>query len=173
VEQEAFVTIARVRRPQGRRGEVIAELATDFPERFENLASVFLLGREGQRREAQLEGHWFHKGGVVLKFAGVDDIDAAGELRGCQVQLPLAERRPLEGAAVYWNDLAGCRVVERGSEVGTVRHLDPRAGTPLLVVDTPEGELLVPFAADICRRVDLQARVIEVELPEGLRELNK
>ena len=168
-----YVTIARLRRPQGRRGELIAELFTDFPERFRDLKEVWLLDREGARREAVLEGFWFHKGGVVLKFAGVDDMGAAGTLAGCEVQLPLAERMPLEGGAQYWSDLEGCRVVQGGRELGTVRRLDPTVGTPVLVVDTPQGELLVPFAAEICRRIDTAARLIEVELPEGLLDLNR
>jgi 16S rRNA processing protein RimM len=110
---------------------------------------------------------------VVLKFAGVDDMGAAGTLAGCEVQLPLAERMPLEGGAQYWSDLEGCRVVQGGRELGTVRRLDPTVGTPVLVVDTPQGELLVPFAAEICRRIDTAARLIEVELPEGLLDLNR
>ena len=170
---EAFVTIARLRRPQGRRGELAAELFTDFPERFEKLGPVCLRDRAGDRKAARLEGFWFHKGGVILKFAGVDDITAAGGLAGCEVQVPAAERHPLQEGAVYWSELAGCRVVEQGRELGTVRHLDPTPGTPVLVVDGPEGELLIPFAAEICRRIDPVNRLIEVELPEGLRELNK
>lgn len=170
---QEYVTIARLRRPQGRRGEVIAEVFTDFPERFEELKQVSLLDQAGNRREAELESSWFHKGSIVLKFAGVDDITAAEKLAGCEIQVPLAERRPLRGDAVYWSDLEGCRVVQGGQDLGTVRQLDPTVGTPVLVVDTPRGELLVPFAADICRRIDVKARVIEVELPEGLLDLNR
>jgi 16S rRNA processing protein RimM len=168
-----YLTIARLRRPQGRRGELLAELFTDFPERFRDLKEVWLLDREGTRREAVIEGFWFHQGGVVLKFAGVDDIEAAKKLAGGEVQVSLAERMPLEGEARYWSDLEGCRVVEGGREMGTVRHLDPTVGTPVLVVDTPQGELLVPFASEICRRIDTAARLIEVELPEGLLDLNR
>lgn len=172
-EAEAFVTIARIRRPQGRRGEVAAELFTDFPQRFQEAGTVWLYGSDQRHRPARLERAWFHKGGVILKFAGVDTIAAAKELAGCEVRIPAAQRRPLDGPAVYWADLPGCRVVERGRELGVVRWLDPTVGTPVLVVDTPQGELLIPFAEEICRRIDLADRVIEVELPEGLLELNR
>ncbi len=170
---EPFVTIARIRRAQGRRGEVAAELFTDFHQRFAEAETVWLTGSDGLHRPARLEQFWFHKGGVILKFAGVDDREAARKLAGYEVCIPAAQRRPLEGSAVYWSDLPGCRVVEGGRELGVVRWLDPTAGTPVLVVDTPGGELLVPFAEEICRRIDLAGRVIEVELPEGLLGLNQ
>lgn len=168
-----FVTVARIRRSQGRRGEVLAEILTDFPERFATARVGSLLGPGGERRQVALEGHWFHKAGVVLKFAGVDDMAAAQALAGCELQIPASERRPLEGSSVYVSDLDGCRVVEKGEEIGTVRFLDTTVGTPVLVVDTPTGELLVPFAESICKRVDAAAGIIEVDLPEGLRDLNR
>lgn len=170
---EEYVTVARIRRPQGRRGEVAAELLTDFPERFREGETFLLWEGVGERRPVHLESFWFHKGGVVLKFAGVEDISAAECLAGLEVQVPRGRRVPLEAPAVYLSDLVGCRVVERGSELGRVEAVDERAGTPLLVVPTPDGELLIPFAEEICRRVDVAAGVIDVELPEGLRELNK
>jgi 16S rRNA processing protein RimM len=168
-----FVTVARVRRSQGRRGEVAAELLTDFPERFRPGCSLHLW-KEGQpRRTVSLEGSWLHKGSIILKFAGVGDISGAQDLAGWEVQVPFEERMPLPGEAVYLSDLEGCQVVEKGQPVGTIRAVNLGPGAPLLVVDTPRGELLVPFVPAICRRVDVAAKVVEVELPEGLRELNE
>lgn len=170
---EPLVTIARIRRFWGNRGEVIADLHTDFPERFESVTDVWLRNACGETRRERIESFRFHKGGVVLKFAGLDDIGSAEVLAGFEIVVPASERVPLQQPAVYQSELAGCIVIEQGREIGIVRHLDPAVGTPVLVVDTPEGELLVPFAEDICRRVDLKARCIEVSLPEGLRELNR
>jgi len=173
LEAEEFVTVARIRRARGRCGEVLAELFTDFPERFRQREDLLLYRPGGQRRLVGLEKAWFHKGNVVLKFAGIDSIAAAKTLAGCEVQIPVERRLPLGGSAVYWSDLPGCRVVQGKRELGVVRHLDPTIGTPVLVVDTPQGELLIPFAEEICRRVDLAGRRIEVELPEGLEDLNR
>lgn len=165
--------MAHVRRSQGRRGEVSAELLTDFPERFRPGCRLFLW-KEGQpRRTVSLEGSWLHKGSIILKFSGVGDISAAQELAGWDVQVPFAERMPLPGSAVYLSDLEGCQVMEKGQALGRIQAVQTGAGTPLLVVETPRGELLVPFAEQICRRIDLAAKVVEVELPEGLRELNE
>ena len=168
-----FVTVARIRRFQGRRGEVAAELLTDFPERFRPGAS-FQLWKEGQpRREACLEECWPHKGGIILKFAGVADISGAQQLAGWEVQVPYEERMPLPASAVYLSDLEGCTVVEKGEALGKVQRVETGTGTALLVVATERGELLVPFAEAICKRVDVAAKVVEVDLPEGLRDLNQ
>jgi 16S rRNA processing protein RimM len=171
-----FATIARIRRPQGRRGEVAVELYTDFPERFEAGTRVWLskVGpAAGERREMELEDAWPHKGSLILKFAGVESISDAETLSGWEIQVPKEERIALEGSAVYLSDLIGCKIVERGVELGTIADVDDRVGTPVLMVSTPQGELLIPFAQEICRVVDTERRVVEVELPEGLRELNE
>src|SRR5258708_20338266 len=104
---DAFVTIARVIRTQGRKGEVSAILLTDFPERFDSRRRLFVLDMKGARRGMDLENHWFHKGHVVLKFAGIDSISDGETLRGCEIQVPFSERAPLEEGEVYVRDLVG------------------------------------------------------------------
>src|SRR5215472_243630 len=107
-----FVTLAKVTRTQGRKGEVAAALFTDFPERFADRKRLFVVNfdRRDGRHEMELEHYWLHKGGVVLKFAGVDTISDAETLIGSEVQIPIAERAALEDGSVYLNDLAGCMV---------------------------------------------------------------
>ncbi len=168
-----FATIARIRRPQGRRGEVAVELHTDFPERFKAGSRVWVWMNGQPRRDLELQDAWPHKGRVILKFAGVDSISDAEKLSGWEIQIPAGERVALEGSAVYISDLVGCKVIERGVELGTVADVDDRVGTSVLMVRTPQGELLIPFAQEICRVVDTARGVVEVELPEGLRELNE
>jgi 16S rRNA processing protein RimM len=90
-----------VLRPQGRRGEVLAKLHTDFPERFNERRQLSGLAADGSRRELRLEEHWLHKGGVVLKFAGVESISDAGQLAGLELQVPSDERTKLEAGAAY------------------------------------------------------------------------
>ena len=171
--EEPYVTVARIRRTQGRRGEVFAELLTDFPERFQQTAGFFLWKAGAQRQKRSLQEFWFHKDGVVLKFEGIEDISSAELLAGLEVQVPLSDRVKLQGEAVYLSDVIGCRVfdLEQGGELGVVSEVDDRS-QPVLMVRTPQGELLVPFASEICRRVDVAARRIEVVLPPGLRDLN-
>ena len=102
-QPENWVWLARIRRPQGRKGEVFAEILTDFPEKFAERRQVLAAARRDRvpgdrpplRARVELANHWLHKGGIVLHFAGVDSISAAEELKGLIVAVPQAERAPL------------------------------------------------------------------------------
>ena len=181
-----YVTIARVVRPQGNRGEVAADLFTDFPERFAERRRLFALAasdstsstrRELHLRELQLEDWWLHKGRVVLKFAGIDSITAAEALVGCELQIPLAERAPLEPGGAWVSDLIGCMVRASGKsvrqEVGVIEDLDFSAGeAPLLIVRAGKRRLEVPFATAYIERYDPASKLLDMSLPEGMLELD-
>jgi 16S rRNA processing protein RimM len=167
-----YVILARVRKTQGRRGEVAADILTDFPERFAERPRLFL-HKDDARREAHLESHWMHKGQVVLKFAGVDDIGAAEQLVGSLVEIPRSERAELEAGSYYVGDLVGLKVVAGGTEVGAIVEVQDGAGeAPLLVVKQGARELLIPFAAEYVTRLDVDGGRVEMNLPEGLLELD-
>jgi len=179
-QAEPWVWLARIRRPQGRKGEAFAEILTDFPEKFVQRKRLWLL-REGAPavppREVELAAHWLHKGGVVLHFAGVDSISAAEALNGLIVAIPQGERALLAEDEVYIGDLIGCELVDvAGAEpavVGAIEEVDRTAGpVALLVVRGMAGEVLVPFAKSYLRKIDLEARRVEMALPAGLVELN-
>lgn len=192
--------VARILRARGNKGEVAAQLLTDFPERLTQMKEVFL-GANGPAsnagpRVAAVKSCWLsqnHKGQIVFHFAGCDSIAAAEKYRGLDVLLPIEKRVQLAAGQYFVDDLIGCSVYEtcEGPSVvtsspcsmgtapvllGDVRDVqftgDQLAGTPILAVDSPGGELLIPLAEDICRRVDTAARRIDVVLPEGLRDLN-
>jgi 16S rRNA processing protein RimM len=176
--------LARVRRPQGRRGEVFADLLTDFPEKFSERKRLWLIADEHRSasappspREVDLIGHWPHKGGIVLHFSGVDSITAAEALKGFVVAIPLEQRAPLGEDETYIADLVGCTLVDVANAqpivVGTVDDVDRAAGpVALLVVRRDAKEILIPFAKSYLRNIDLEARQIEMALPEGLVDLN-
>jgi 16S rRNA processing protein RimM len=174
-----FLAVARIVRPQGRRGEVIAELASDFPDRFTALKSVYLENHDQSPSPVLLENAWKHKGRIVLKFAGIDTIEAALRLRSRHVLIPFEERVRLPEDSYYWSELVGCRVVfashQRGGQVGTVTSVEPTGGVALLHVAPEEGgkdELLIPFARAICKQIDPEAKTIEIDPPEDLLTLN-
>jgi 16S rRNA processing protein RimM len=193
---QQFVTVARILRARGNKGEVAARLLTDFPDRLKEQREVFLAASSSAPREVTLESYWVdqnHPGQCVFHFAGVSSIDDAEKLRGFDVQIPRERRAGLPSGSYFVTDLIGCRVFELAagnaevasspcsvaevpSLLGQVRDVyfpgQNQPGTPLLAVDTPQGELLVPLAEDICKRIDLPARRIEVLLPDGLRDLN-
>ena len=184
-----WVRLASLLRPQGRRGELLAELLTDFPERFAQHPAVFLVrptaGGAGlpspQAPDPQpmtIESHWLHKGRVVLKFAGVDSITEAEALRGLDVVVAREERVPLEDGSVYIDDLIGCALVDTNQAgapvVGTILDVEPQSqGVDLLVVKgTDGGEILIPFAKAYGVRVDMTARRVEMAIPAGLLTVN-
>ncbi len=174
-----FVTLARVAKTQGRHGEVAADLFSDFPERFAERHRVFALNAQGERREMELEGFWPHKGRIVLKFAGVDSISDAEGLIGSEIQIPVSERAELEEGANYISDLVGCMVIakvagsERERELGPLRAVQFGAGeAALLVIGEGRQELLIPYATEFVKRVDVEHKRIELLLPEGMLEIN-
>lgn len=164
--------MARIEKVRGRRGEVAAQLWTDFPDRFQP-GQPFWLSTQETPEAFFLEESWFHKGRVILKFRGVDSISAAEPLVGRWVLVPASERRPLPPGSVYLSDLVGCRVVEGERSLGTVETIDETGGVPLLRVRTAGGELLIPFAREICSSVAVDRKEIRVRLPEGLEALNR
>lgn len=159
-------------RTQGRRGEVAAELHTDFPERFGERKRLFALAGDGSRRPLELESSWEHKGGIVLKFRGVDSITDAEKLVGSEIQIPREERAPLKPGAAYVADLLGCVLVADGRELGKIEDVQFGAGdAPLLVVKGAK-EYDIPFAEEFVRSLDVERKRLEMALPEGLLELD-
>jgi 16S rRNA processing protein RimM len=189
----AWIVLAHLLRPQGRKGEVLAELLTDFPERFEDQRRVFLAapgfdGEEAEARPAEVVAFWLpmgkNEGRVVLQFAGIDTISDAESIAGKDVLVPREERLPLEDESVYISELIGCTVYDGSKPVGVVadvqfamtadggRRLDDAA--PLLAVTSLEGdEILIPFAKAFLVAVDTEAKRIDMTLPEGLIEINR
>src|SRR6266404_4780092 len=160
----AWIVLAHLLRPQGRKGEVLAELFTDFPERFETQKRVFLAapgfaGDEAEARAAEVVTFWLpvgkNEGRVVLQFAGIDTISDAESIAGLDVLVPRAARLRLDDESVYISELIGCTVYNGPLPVGVVedvqfamtadggRRLDD--ASLLLAVTSPEGvDILIP-----------------------------
>jgi 16S rRNA processing protein RimM len=177
-EEFTGVTLARILRPRGLRGEVAAEILTDFPERLPKLREVWLAGGRGAPRRVRVQRCWLSpgRGGqAIFHFADIDSIEAANTLRGLEVQVPIEQRARLDAGSYFVSDLVGCEVWEAGaaSALGSVRDVEFPGRAPLLAIDTNEGEVLVPLAAEFCVRIDVKAKRIDVTLPEGLRDLNR
>jgi 16S rRNA processing protein RimM len=177
-----FVLLARLVRTQGRHGELIAEILTDFPERFSERSHVWLLPPDTKNapRKAEIERHWPHKGRIVLKFAGIDSISGATALSGWQVAVPREQRVPLADDAVYIADLIGCHVIDEadksdgGVDLGPVLAVERGNGDApdLLVVQRGGDELLIPFAKSFIVQINLAAQVLRMRLPAGLTAIN-
>jgi 16S rRNA processing protein RimM len=191
-----WVLVARILRSRGNKGEVVAELLTDFAKRFSTLQSVYLRKNDDEPQAVPLQHFWIdrnHPGMGVFHFVGCASITDAEKWRDYEVLLPLEQRVELSAGQYFVTDLIGCTVFELPASlttlsspacaleeaprvIGTVRDVfftgETVAGTPILQVETPGGELLLPLAEDICTRIDIAERRIEVRLPEGLSDVN-
>ena len=189
----AWIVLAHLLRPQGRKGEVLGELLTDFPERFEGQRRVFLAapgfeGEESEARPAVVVAFWLpvgqNEGRAVLQFAGIDTISDAESIAGQDVLVPRGERVPLDDESIYVSELIGCAVYDGPVPVGVIedeqfamsadgaRRLDDAA--PLLAVRSSEGdEILIPYAKAFLVAVDTEAKRIDMALPQGLIEVNR
>lgn len=168
---EELVAVAKIVRTRALKGEVVAEILTDFPERFEMLETVTAVRQTGERSELTIENFWFHNGRVILKFAGYDSVESGETLRDTEICVPESEVVALQDGEYFDWELAGCRVVTVGGEpIGEVREVMRTGGTELLVVDGETKEHLIPFAEAICIEVDIENKVVKVDPPEGLLE---
>ncbi len=167
------VVVAEIVRTRGLRGEVVARSQTDVPDRFKHLGLLNAQLANGQTVSVQLSDAWEHKGDWVLKFAGIESIEAAEPFRGADLWVPYTERAELADGAFYQSDLIGCQVISTatGESLGVVEGWQQHGGaTPLMEVRSAEREQLIPFVTSWCQ-IDLNARTIRMDLPEGLLEL--
>ena len=196
---QRWVIVARILRPRGNKGEVAAVILTDFPERLTEIHEVYVgeAGGDAPARRMSVQSCWLsqnHRGQIVFLFEGCSSIGDAEKLRGLDVLLPLEQRVSLPAGKYFVSDLVGCSVFQLQPESGALASTpcslaeapvflgkvievqfvgEQVAGTPMLAVETSDGEVLIPLAEDICKRIDPVARRIEVALPEGLLEINR
>lgn len=181
-----WITLARIARTQGRKGEVLADLFTDFPDRFKTRKSVTLLSPAGVRTAHTVESFWLptgrSAGRIVFKLSAIDDMNAAEKLAGFTVQIVPEERVPLDAATWYVSDLVGCEVTDEGNPIGIVLDVHFPANTdgkrleaaaPILVVQRGDGdEVMVPLALTHIVRIATGEKKIEMRLPVGLLDIN-
>ena len=171
---DRMVLVGRVARPHGLRGQVIVSPETDFvAERFRTGAVLWTRANRGE--EALTVGSArIQNGRPVIGFEGFTSIEDAERLGGCELRVPEDALQPLVDGAYYLHDLVGC-VVETmaGQRIGEVQRVDGGAGASVLSVAGVRGEVLVPFAADICMEIDIAMRRIRIDPPDGLLELNE
>ena len=172
MDPSGFVVIAKIVKPQGNRGEVAAEIWTDFPDRFELVKVVLLQKWQGPPQTLKLESFWFHKERVILKFFGVDSRSAAEELRECEVKIPESQRMPLPEGIYYQHELLDCVVKDiQGRLLGKISEIVGTEGNYLLKVSRDTGDFLIPFAESVLVRASIKDKELVCDLPEGLEDL--
>lgn len=170
---DEMAVVGRVARAHGLRGQFIVNLETDFPgERFRPGAELFVR-RSGAIEKLTITSVRFQNDRPVIGVAGIDAIQAAAAMAGLELRIPAGRLTPLPAGTFYHHDLMGCRVESAdGRPIGVVKGVEGAAGGSRLVVEGEKGEILIPLAAEICTAVDIRARRIVVEAPDGLLDLN-
>lgn len=168
-----MAVVGRIARAHGNRGQVIVNPETDFAqERFQPGAELFVR-RGGSIQTLTLTSVRFQRDRPVVAVAGVDTMDAAEALAGLELRVPAAVLAALPDGTYYRHDLIGCRVETRGGAVvGIVRDVEGTISGSRLAVEGERGEILIPLATAICTTIDLSAKRIVIDPPEGLLELN-
>jgi 16S rRNA processing protein RimM len=172
-DAEAVIAVARAVKTRGLKGEIVAELLTDFPDRFADLSQLIAIAPGGKRSIVELETYWFQHNRVILKLAGYDSIEAASVLVGSEFAIPESSRIQLPEGQFYDWELEEC-VVEtaRGEIVGRVRQvMRVSGGVEMLVVESDEREHLIPMVESIVIDIDKDRKRIRIDPPQGLLEL--
>ena len=166
---EDLVAIAKLAKPRGLRGEIVGDVLTDFPERFDDLKNVFAVNPNGERAALEIEKFWFQKNRIIFKFVDFDSIEAAEKLRNCEICVAESDAVELETDEFFDWELENCTVeTVEGVRLGTVKEVLRTGGTEVLVVAGEAKEYLIPFAETICTEVDVENKLIKVDAPEGL-----
>jgi 16S rRNA processing protein RimM len=170
---DRMAVVGRIARPHGIKGQVIVNPETDFLEqRFRPDAQFFTM-RGGQIETVRLISVRFQQGRPVIGIQGVHDMNTAMTWAGAELRVPVGELAPLTDGVFYHHDLVGCRVeTVAGDHVGEVIGVEGTLGRSRLVVEAERGEVLIPLVQEICRSVDVAAKKIVVDPPDGLLELN-
>jgi len=162
--REGYIAIGRVQRPWGLRGHVKVQSLSDFPERFDSGAHVWLDGQEHTIESARSQ-----KGDLYLKLSGIDDVSDAEQYRGMLLEVPEATLPPLDDDQFYHHQLIGLRATTvDGADLGVIAEILPTGGSAVLVSRGPLGEVLIPFVDDVVTALDLAGGVLTVDPIDGM-----
>jgi 16S rRNA processing protein RimM len=172
-EWDDMVLVGTIARTHGLRGHVVVNPETDFVEERFRAGAVLWVRSGSVTAQLAVETARIQNGRPIVAFVGYGTVEASEPLVGRELRIPEQSLQPLQDGAYYHHQLAGCRVVTTdGRSVGVVHRVDDGAAGSLLVVDGENGEVLIPLAADVCVTIDVQSRIVVVDPPEGLLELN-
>jgi 16S rRNA processing protein RimM len=168
-----LILVGRVARPHGIKGQVVVNPETDFAEQRFRTGRSLLVGPEGAPTVRRIRDVRFHQGRPVVGFEGVDTMNDAEALAGAALWVEAGGRDPLPEHTFYRHDLVGCDVVDRGGRrVGTVTAVEGAMERSYLIVQGSRGEVMIPLRVEMVT-VDVPAKRITVDPPEGLLEVNE
>lgn len=169
---EDLILVGRVARSHGNKGQVIVNPDTDFPDERFRVGEVVLVGAEATPRA--IRSVRFQQGRPIIALEGIESMTEAEALAGVELKIPADGERRLPEGTFYHYELIGCEVRDTADRlIGPVRRVEGTLEMSRLVVDGARGEVLIPLVAAICRTIDVGARRIVIDPPEGLVDLNE
>jgi len=165
-----LITIGRVQKPHGVKGELKIELLTDHPDRFASLSRVFLTSPRGEERQCTVAAVRSGRDGKpLLLLTGYDSPEKARELNGWLVQIPEEEAVPLPEGQYYWFELIGMEVEsESGERLGRIVDIFPTGSNDVYVMQAGQREIYLPATKEVIRQVDRTAKRMVIHVMEGL-----
>jgi len=168
-----MAVVGRIARPHGLRGQVLVKPETDFAEERFRVGAVLWTRSARGEEQLTISSARLQNGRPVIAFEGMAKIEEVERLAGLELRVPEDALRLLDPGQYYEHQLVGCIVeVVSGRPVGSVVKVEGGPGGSRLVVEGEQGEILIPFVVDICVHVDVHAKRIQINPPEGLLELN-
>jgi 16S rRNA processing protein RimM len=169
-----WAVVGRIARPHGLKGQVAINPETDFIEERFAAGAVVWMKADGGEQELTVASMRVQNGRPIVGFVGFDRIEDVEGLAGQELRVPEDALQPLQAGTYYEHQLVGCAVeTTGGGRVGEVAKVEGGAGASRLVIDGPRGEILIPLAVDICVDIDVANRMIRINPPQGLLEVNE
>jgi 16S rRNA processing protein RimM len=164
------VAVGRVLRSHGLKGDVVVEVLSDVPGRYEKGSRVQGVRAGRPPLSLVVAASRPQKGGAVVRFEGYDDRDRAEELRGLDLEVPRSEVPKAPEGTYYQFELLGCLCFNEGEALGRVVEVTENGGGVMLMVEGEGRQVPVPFVREFLREVDVEAGRIDLALPPGLLE---
>ena len=169
-----MAVVGRIARPHGLRGDVVVNPETDFVEERFKVGATFLTKSDRGDEQLTVGTMRVQNGHPIVGFEGFARIEDVDRLSGLELRVPEETLQPLDAHTYYQHQLVGCRVeAANGERVGEVTRIEGGISGSLLVVEGSRGEILVPLTQAICVEIDVAAKRIRIDPPEGLLELNE
>jgi 16S rRNA processing protein RimM len=168
-----MVLVGRIARTHGHRGQVIVNSETDFPEQRFAPGAVLHTRRDGVDGTITITASRMHQGRPIVSIQGIESMTDAESLAGLELRIPASALTPLPAGTYYHHELVGCEVsTTDGRVIGPVRAVEGGAGIARLVIGEGRREVQIPLVEAFCVVIDVAARRIVVDPPEGLLDVN-
>ncbi len=162
-----YFEIGQIANTHGLKGELKVRPYTETAKRFEALTSI-LIDFDGNLKEYKIESVRYQKDVILLKLQGVDVIEDAEKLKGFSIKIPREDAKQLEENEFFIADLIGLEVYQ-DDFIGIVDDVFEAGGSDVYVIKRKgKKDLLLPAIGSVIKKIDIEGRRIDVEIPRGL-----